>query len=272
MTTEELADLGAERETADAHVVGVDPLGSQQVGGLMHGGIAAADGDQRHLGARLMRDLRSRHMLSGMLELPLEAVDEFLIRVGVLGVESVLVMAGATHEVRALATHTGKRARRDAVAVHVEVARELLDLLKCSRVEHLAAIGLVGVVPLEALHHPVIHPDVEVARDEDGCLVPIGEVERLDGHLKALLGIRREEQEMLGVAVRGVGEREQIGLLRARRHAGRWAAALHVDEDRGDVGVVREPDELLHERDAGARRVRERSRARPPGTDHDARG
>ena len=59
-----------------------------------------------------------------------------------------------------------------------------------------------------------------------------GEIETLCRHLEAFGGIFREQQDALGVAVRGIGEREQVGLLRPRRHAGGGAAALHVDEDR----------------------------------------
>ena len=63
---------------------------------------------------------------------------------------------------------------------------------------------------------------------------------------------------------------QDVALLRARRHAGRRARALHVEDDRRDLGVVREADELAHQRDAGARRRRERARAVPRRADHHA--
>ncbi len=75
---------------------------------------------------------------------------------------------------------------------------------------------------------------------------------------------------MPGVAVRGVGAHQEVALLRARGHAGRRADALHVDDHRRDLGVVRQADELAHQRDAGARRRRERARAGPAGADHHA--
>ena len=77
---------------------------------------------------------------------------------------------------------------------------------------------------------------------------------------------------MFGVAMRRIRERHQVGLLRARGHPGGGAAPLDIEEHRGDIGVVRESDELLHERDAGARRVGEGTGTRPAGTDDDAGG
>ena len=57
---------------------------------------------------------------------------------------------------------------------------------------------------------------------------------------------------VLGVAVRGIGAGQQVGLLGARRHAGGGAAALHVDDGhRRDLGEVGQADELGHQRDAG---------------------
>ena len=76
-------------------------------------------------------------------------------------------------------------------------------------------------------------------------------------------GFAREQQDVLGVAVRGVGAGEDVALLRARRHAGRRAGALHVDDHRRDLGVVGQADQLAHQRDAGARRRGERARAVP---------
>ncbi len=71
--------------------------------------------------------------------------------------------------------------------------------------------------------------------------------------LEALGRILREQQHVLGVAVRGIGAGQDVGLLRARRHAGRRPAALHVEDHRRDFGEIGEAEELLHQRDAGAR-------------------
>ena len=99
----------------------------------------------------------------------------------------------------------GSVAVRNAVAVDVEVAVERLDLLELLGAEHLAAIRHVVVVPLELRDHPVVHADVEIGQHEDRRLQALGEVEGHRRHLEALLGIRRKQQHVLGVAVRRVG-------------------------------------------------------------------
>ena len=72
--------------------------------------------------------------------------------------------------------------------------------------------------------------------------------------------------------MRRVGAQHQVPLLRARRHAGRRTGPLHVEDDGRHFGVVREADELGHQRDPGTRRRRERARAGPRRADHHADG
>ena len=132
--------------------------------------------------------------------------------------------------------------------------------------------GRIGVVPREARAHPVVHPDVEIGHHEHRRLETLGEIECLDGEVKHSPGIRREERDVLRVAVR----------QRTRSTAGRPAACASACRSTGrcaecrrrrrDLGVVREPDELAHQRDARARRRRERARARPSRADHHAGG
>jgi hypothetical protein len=145
--------------------------------------------------------------------------------------------------------------------------RQRLDLLLA---EHLAAVGTVAVVPLQFGAHPVVHADVEVRQHEHRRLQPLGEVEGLHGQVEALLGIRGEDQHVLGVAVRGVGAEQDVALLRAGRHAGRGTDALDVEDHGRDLGVVGEPDELAHQRDARAAGRGERTRAVPGGAEHHA--
>ena len=111
--------------------------------------MRTADSDEtdRRRRAIALKDLRGRHRLLGHLELLREPVDDLSILGGVLGIGGVLVVSGAAHEVCALWVNAGKRPRRDAVAVDVEVAREALDALERFRIEHFAPIRPVFVVP-----------------------------------------------------------------------------------------------------------------------------
>ena len=164
----------------------------------------------------------------------------------------------------------GQRAERDAVAVEVLVARELLAGLEVLVGQHLAAVVAAVVVPRERFAQALVHADVQVGHQEHRGLQPVGEVEALRRELEALVRVLGEEQHVLGVAVRGVGAGEDVGLLRARRHAGRGAAALHVDDGHRDLGEVREADELAHQRDARAGGGGEGARAVPAGAGDDA--
>ena len=130
--------------------------------------------------------------------------------------------------------------------------------------------NLRAVVPLQRTAEPVVHADVEIGHDEDRRLQPVGEVERLRGHLEGFGRVLGEQQHVLGVAVRGVGAAQQVALLRARRHAGRGTGALHVDDHGRNLGEVGEAEELLHQRDAGAGGRREGARAVPARADHHA--
>ena len=89
---------------------------------------------------------------------------------------------------------------------------------------------------------------------------------------KHSVGIGREQQHVLGVAVRGIGAGDDVGLLRARRHAGRRAAALDVEQHHRHLGEVGKPQELAHQRDAGPGRGRKRARAVPAAADGNADG
>jgi hypothetical protein len=86
-----------------------------------------------------------------------------------------------------------------------------------------------------------------------GRLQAVGQVEARGGELEALARVLRQQQHVLGVAMRRVGAAQQVGLLGARRHAGAGAAALHVDDRDRDLGEVGQADELRHQADAGAR-------------------
>ena len=153
-------------------------------------------------------------------ELARQPVEHDLVLGRILGVRAVLRVAGAAREIRALGMHARQRAIRNAVAVDVEIAVEFLELVDFFLRQHLAAIGHVVVVPFQIGAHPVVHADVEIRHHHDRRLQPLGQVEGIAREVEALLGIAREQADVLGVAVRGVGRFQDVALLRARRHAG----------------------------------------------------
>ncbi len=183
-----------------------------------HGAVGAAVGHERDVDLRVLVDDRRRHQALGRGELAREAVEHDLVLGRVFRVRAVLRVARAAREVGALRMHARQRAVGNAVAVHVEIAMELLHLLELLLRIHLAAIGDVAVIPLEIRTHPVVHADVEIGHHEDGRLQPFGEIEGIAREVEALLGIARKQAHVLGVAVRGVR-----GLRGCRTAACAWA-------------------------------------------------
>ena len=126
------------------------------------------------------------------------------------------------------------------------------------------------VVPRQGIAEPILHADVEVEHHEDGCLQAVGQVEGQCGELECLLWIFGEKQNVLGITVRRVRARHNVGLLRACRHACGRAAALNVEDYRRNLGEIPESDEFLHQRDARSGCARECARAVPCRAHHDA--
>ncbi len=116
----------------------------------------------------------------------------------------------------------------------------------------------------------MVHADVEIDHDEDRRLQPVGEIERLRAEFERLRRVLGKQQHVLGVAVRGVGAGDDIGLLRARRHAGRRPGPLHVEHDGGNFGEIGEAEKFLHQRNSRPRGRGKGARAVPAGADHDA--
>ena len=116
---------------------------------------------------------------------------------------------------------------------------------------------------LERVRHPGIHAEVEIAHHEHQRLEAFGQVERVHRHRVALLHRRRQQHDVLRVAVRQRRHLKDVSLRRARREPGGRPDALNVEDDPGQLGVVREPGKLPHQRDAGPGRGRHR-RAPPP--------
>src|SRR5262249_10828905 len=156
--------------------------------------------------------------------------------------------------------------------VDVEITAEILARLEICCGHHLAAVVFAVVVPGERAAQAMVHADVEIEHDEDRRLQAVGEIESVRREIERFGRVFREQQDVRGVAVRGGGARDQVALLRARRHAGRRPGALHVEYYRGNFGEVGQAQKLLHQRDAGTRRGGEGARAVPGGADHDADG
>ena len=274
MTGDEVEHLGPEGEGADAKGIERDPVGAQHLEGLLHRGRGGPEVDDADQGVVLGgRGLGRRHEPGRGLELARDPFHAAKVDVAVLAVAGVLVVRGAAHQVGPpVRVGRGDRAPRDPVAVHVEVPPPVLHPLEPLRVELLAPVVAARVVPAEGVGGPVVHPEVEVAHHDDGGLDTLGEVERGRRELERLGRVLREEEHVLGVAVRCVCAREDVRLLGAGRHAGRGAAALDVEQHHRDLGEVGEPEELRHERDPRAARRGEAARAVPACADRHADG
>ena len=75
----------------------------------------------------------------------------------------------------------------------------------------------------------VVHADVEIEHDEDWRLQPVGKIEGLRAEGEGFGRVLGEQQDVLGVAVRSVGARNDVALLRAGRHPGGGACTLHIE-------------------------------------------
>ncbi len=151
----------------------------------------------------------------------------------------------------------------NTVAVDVEVAPEIAALVQHLSGHHLAAVVLPRVIPLQRTAQPMIHADIEIEHDKDGGLQAVGEIERLGREFEGFGGVFRKQHHVLGVAMGSIGAGDDVALLGARRHAGRWTGALHVHDHGRYFREIRQPDKFRHQRDAGAGSCGEGARAVP---------
>ena len=159
----------------------------------------------------------------------------------------------------------------DAVAVDIQVAAPFfLTVVQVVGGQHLAAVVAAAVVPGERRADMVVHAEIEIAHDDHRGLQPFGEIEGVGGQLETFPGVAGKEQDMFGVAVRGIGAGQEVGLLGPGGHAGARAGPLHIDEHRRNLGEIGEAQELAHQRDAGAGGGGKGPGAVPGGADDDA--
>ena len=249
MRRDKVSDLVLERKAAHAQCVDVDAALGEHIERFLHRRAGRAI-ENRAESRRFFRRIqeRRRHELLGGFELaqqPLYIIDVVWAR---LAVTRVAVLGCAAREVAA-AGRMGSRIRavRDAVAVDVEVAAEILAGLEFFVGHHLAAVVNLRVIPFERLAQARVHADVEIGHHKYRRLQAIGQFECPGGKLEAFGRVLRKQKHVLGIAVRSVGACEQVRLLGACRHAGRRPAALHVDDHRRNFRKIGEPDEFRHQ-------------------------
>ena len=94
--------------------------------------------------------------------------------------------------------------------------------------------------------------EIRVGQQVDGRAVGQRDPRRLDRGVEALTRRRCSEHRHRRLAVAAEEHHQQIGLLGLRRHAGRWAGALHVDDHERQLERHAESDRLRLQHDAGA--------------------
>src|SRR5439155_23447037 len=96
------------------------------------------------------------------------------------------------------------RTNRNALADDAEVAAEFLTGVELFARHDLATIEPAVVVPPERHGKPFLHPDIEIRQYKDRRLEAISEIERVGRHRETLARILREQEHVLGVAMRRI--------------------------------------------------------------------
>ncbi len=271
---DETLDRFGEREGAHAHRVDVHAIGLEHVAAPRPspGWSSRSRSTPKRVFCAAGAHDRLRHQLARGLELAQQALHVVDVVGAGLGVAGVAVLRGAAREVGALGrVRAGIGAERDAVAVDVEVAAEVAAGLEFRGRHHLAAVVGLRVVPGRAARdRRWFMPMSRSVITNTGVCRRSARSSACAVNSKHSCGSSGQQQHVLGVAVRGVGAGDQVGLLRAGRHAGGRAAALHVDDRDRDLGEVGQADELGHQRHARAGGGGECARAVPAGADDHA--
>ena len=97
----------------------------QQLDGLTHGRVAAADGYDSDARAFPFLNHRGRYEFRGGLVLAQQALDDILVFIRHFRVRAEPVMSGAASEERALGAHSGQRACGDVILIFAGVTQEL---------------------------------------------------------------------------------------------------------------------------------------------------
>ena len=245
----ELRHLVGKGKGADAHDVEVDAIPLQLGHRLVHGRRGGAE-IEHAIRRLLFRVAPLRLRQDGLRRLQL--AQQTLHIVDVIGplfaIFGIAVARGAAGKEAAFGrVRAGQGAERNGIAIHVQIAAEHRAFLQFFRGHDLAAVVAAGVIPGKRFGQPVVHPDVEVHHHEHRRLQPFGKVKGIRREAEGFVRVLREQQHMLGVAVARIGTGENIRLLGACRHAGRWPAALDVEDHRRYLGKVSQAEKFLHQ-------------------------
>jgi hypothetical protein len=92
--------------------------------------MASANRHQPDLVAGCALDNRRGHGASRGLDLSIDAIEDIDILVGILGVDTVAIVARPSGEISAVRMHTRQRAIRHAVTVYINVSMKSLHVLE----------------------------------------------------------------------------------------------------------------------------------------------
>ena len=231
------------------------------------------DADPRRLCRRAFSS-RTRQQAARGFELALEPLHVVDIGQAFLGVAGEAVAAGAAGEIGAAGRmDAGKRAIGNAVAVDIVVAAELRRLLQFVEGEHLAAVEACARRPTgTARMRCEFMPMSRSSMTKTSVCSRSARSNALAANSNASPGPSGMSSTCLVSPCEAKAQDEQVRLLGARRHAGRRAAALHVEHHHRNFGEIGEAEELLHQRNARARGRGEGARAVPARADRDADG
>src|SRR5262249_9533491 len=160
----------AKRKRADSHVIGDRAASSKSVECLANGAVAAAECHNTKSRTLALVNHGRRNEPRGSPVFLQQPVNYFLILVRDLWVSAALVLTRSASKIGAFGMNSRQSPGRDEGVV---VRSETFELRECRYLlagKHFAAIGAVRVIPLEPWHHPVIHPDIEIADQDHGSL------------------------------------------------------------------------------------------------------
>ncbi len=104
----------------------------------------------------------------------------------------------------------------NAVAIDIGVSPETAQPFQIIGRKDLSTIEFLFRI-FEGIRHPIIHAQIEITHDENRRLKPFGKIERVVRHLETFFDARRQQNDMLRIAMRSVSQRQNVGLLSSCR-------------------------------------------------------